>query len=166
MKTWKIWSLTIPVILFMIASAICLWLWNDLRSNWQMERVAGRFVLNHTPIQHLQSHTVFTAAALEDVFRGTDAFHREWYGFYFPQAHVAYSILQSRLIKPTLVESNLRAQKIEPLNLGVGYIPDHVSNTLSPKQHIVYEIRGNFDNHITYVYVDATSGKILWKYVL
>lgn len=166
MKTWKIWAVTIPTMILMVALAVCVWLWNNLKSNWKMETVAAHYVLSHSPIQHLQSHEVFTASSLEDVFRGTDAFHREWYGFYLPQKHVSYSVLQSDLLKPKVIESKLLSQHIQPLKLTVGYIPRDTTSPLKSDHSVVYEVRGKIRSNVTYVYVDATSGNILWKYVL
>lgn len=166
MNTWKVWAITVPILLLMIAFAVLLWLWNNVSSNWNPETESAQYVLNHTPIRHLQSYRVFTASGIEDVFRGTDVFDHEWYAFYVPSKHTAYSVKEAALLKPQIIESNLKSQHISVNSLSVGYVTDAASETLKPANNVVYEVRGSDGSSTTYVYVDATTGKVLWKYVL
>jgi uncharacterized protein YpmB len=166
MRTWRVWLITIPFICLMVLAAIVVALWNNLSSNWNQETYAAEYVLNHTPLDHLEQYQVFTASGLEDVFSGKDTFNHQWYSFYIPSEKRAYSIPASRLINEKVVESNLAKLNIYTNVCHIGYVTNQASNTLKTANKVVYECQGTTKGKTTFAYVDAANGQLLWKYVL
>ncbi|WAH35151.1 hypothetical protein [Alicyclobacillus dauci] len=168
MKTWKIWLITIPVLLVMVGATIVAWLWQNLSTNWIPEERAAQYVLDHTPINRIETYNVFTASGLEDVFKGKDTFDNEWYAFYIPSSNRVFSIRARDLVSQQQVEGNLLKQNIHSQQCTLGYVTDQASGTLQTSSNVVYEVRGTdtVDSKTTFIYVDATNGHVLWKYVL
>ncbi|GEO27102.1 hypothetical protein AAC03nite_28870 [Alicyclobacillus acidoterrestris] len=168
MKTWKIWAITVPIILLMLCCAVIAWLWQNVSTNWAPEEQAAQYVLNHTPIDHIDSYQVFTASGLEDVFLGTDTFGHKWYAFYIPAKHTAYSVGVDQLVSAKKVEQSLLQDNIHTDTYSIGYVTGEASKALSAESstNVVYEVRGRENGKAIFVYVDATSGHILWRYQL
>ncbi|KRW91456.1 hypothetical protein SD51_08935 [Alicyclobacillus tengchongensis] len=166
MKNWKVWAVTVPAILIMMGAAVVAWLWRNLSTNWAAEQTAAQFVLNHTPIDHLQAYHVFTASGLEDVFQGTDAFHREWYAFYLPTVHESYAVPAANILSPSKVAATAKALGVKLQATSLGYVTAEAADTLPASQHLVYEIKGTTGSKLTFLYLDAVTGRVLWKYQL
>ncbi|GMA60902.1 hypothetical protein NZD89_14810 [Alicyclobacillus fastidiosus] len=166
MRTWKIWAITVPIILVMIACAVLAWLWKNVSTNWAPEQQAAQYVLDHTPMSHIDQYEVFTASGLEDVFEGTDTFGHKWYAFYIPAKHTSYSIAANELVPQSTVEQSLLKDNIHTQTCTIGYVTGEASGTLHANADVVYEIRGSSLGKTTFVYVDATNGHILWRYQL
>lgn len=164
MSAWRIWAVTVPLIVIMIAVGTVLWLWRNLTSNWSAETSAAQYVLDHSPIDHLQNYEVFTASGLQDVFRGSDAFHQEWYAFYVPQANKAYVVSAKGVIPQSKAAAVASQNGITPDSETLGYVTSAASGVLHPKDHVVYEVVGTKDEKSMFVYIDAVNGKVLWKY--
>lgn len=166
MRTWKIWLMTIPLLLLMICAALVVWLWRNFSTNWGPETSSAQYVLDHTPLDHLQSYHVFTASGLQDVFEGTDALGREWYAFYSPQQATAYSV-PARVIEPMKrIEAEATKLGIQSQQPTLGYITANAKNTLSTTSNVVYEVEGVKNGKTTFVYLDAANGRVLWQYQL
>lgn len=161
MKTWKVWAITAPILALLILFGICIWLWNMISTNWGPEEKAAQYVLNHTPINHLESYQVFTASGVEDVFRGTDSFSHEWYAFYIPAQNKAYSFRVGSFVGEQQIQNELSKQNVHISSMTIGYVTDQAANTVKPSSHVIYEISGTKAGQPTYLYVDARTGDVL-----
>lgn len=167
MNSAKIWLITGCLIVAMAAAGAGLALWNQVDNEWQAEASAAEYALNHSPLEKISGHIVFTGGNVQEVFYGDDMFGRKWYTFVTENPLHAYSIPASKVIPKQKVEQLARAARIEPVDVELGYVP--ASNRLStkPKQdQIVWEVYGYHGGKSEYVYYDAVSGKRLWQYVL
>ncbi|WP_067618464.1 PepSY domain-containing protein [Alicyclobacillus acidiphilus] len=164
MSTWRVWAVTVPLLLILVAAGVAMWLWRNLSSYWSAETAAAQYVLNHTPIDHLQTYQVFTASGVEDVFEGTDAFHQEWYAFYDQNQNEAFVVPTASVLPKSAAVKQARQSGIVPTAETLGYVTSQASGTLHPRDHIVYEVVGTAGSKLRFVYVDATTGRVLWKY--
>lgn len=166
MRNWKAWMITTPFILLMVIASIVVWLWRNLSTNWGPETVAAQYVLNHTPLDHLQSYHVFTASGLQDVFKGTDAFGREWYAFYTAQSPNSYAVPATGIIPVAKVQADVLKLGVQAKTETLGYVLGDASTPFSAKSRVVYEVQGIKNNKSTFLYLDATTGHVLWQYQL
>lgn len=161
MRTWRVWIITAPILVVMILFGICVWLWNIISTNWGPEQKAAQYVLNHSPINHLQSYQVFTASGVEDVFLGTDTFGHEWYSFYIPAENQAYSFRVGSFVGKQQIETKLSKQSVHIKNMSIGYVTDQAASSLKTSSHVIYEIQGTKGGNPAYLYVDARTGDVL-----
>lgn len=166
MKAWKIWVVTIPILLLMIAAAICIWLWRNLSTNWEPEKYAAAYVLNHTAIDHLQQYHVFTASGLEDVFEGQDAFGRSLYAFYIPTSQTVYTVPASDVLSAKRIQSTAVKLGLHSVTETLGFVTNEAAPKFGSTHSVVYEVTGVKRGQTTFVYLDAKNGHVLWQYSL
>lgn len=163
MRMWKVWLITIPLILAMICAAVCVALWKNMSSYWAAETSAAQYVLDHTPISKLESYQVFTASGVEDVFKGTDTFNHAWYAFYIPTEGTCYSIEANKLVTQKQIADQMSKLHIHTQQCTIGYVTDQSAKFLHPTDDVVFEIHGTMKGKSTFVYLDAVTGRVLGK---
>lgn len=168
MKAWKIWTGAAIVVVLGAVSTVTAVLWNNVSSEWQVEQNAAQFALNHSPINHITEHSVFTASQAQEVFLGTDAFHRLWYAFVYGSPFTVQSVPAANLLTQTAVDKKVESQHIRPIQDTIGYLNPETQAACNTTATIVWEVYGREGaaGKFVYLFVDARTGKIVWKYVL
>lgn len=168
MKAWKVWTTIASVIVLGTAVGITTALWNNISSEWQVESNAAQYALNHSPIDHILTHSVFTGSQAQEVFFGTDAFKRPWYAFVYGSPFTIESVPATGLLTKAAVNKQMTNQKIQPLQDALGYLNPDTQAALNTTSTVVWEVYGRqtSSGKFMYVYVNAQTGAIVWKYVL
>ncbi|MBX5436830.1 MAG: hypothetical protein IRZ33_06405 [Alicyclobacillaceae bacterium] len=159
MKSWKVWVAVWLVVASVVVCALLLGLWNNLNSEWVAEAQAAQLTLNHSPIDHIERHQVFTAAGVQEVFYGTDAFGRSWYAFVHGDPAVVSYIPADRLKTAAQVEAAAKKLGIRPQSAAIGYLDGNAQSAFHTRANVVWEVAGQAANgqHV-YAYFDAVTG--------
>ena len=167
MKTWKIWLTVAVSIIAMAGVAVAASLWNDLSTEWTVEAEAAQFALDHSPLQHITEHGVFTASGVQEVFGGTDAFGRHWLVFVSGPPWNAWFTRADGLTSVDTVAVNVRRMGVVPISIQAGHLQPAAQSAFHTSAEVVYEVYGrNAAGQLLYLYFDAKSGQLVWKYLL
>ena len=168
MKSWKIWTGTVAVVFVAAVSALTAAVWNNVSSEWAVEQNAAQFALNHSPINHIAVHSVFTASQAQEVFLGTDSFHRPWYVFVYGSPFSVQSVAAQNLLTKAVVNKKMEEQQIHPIRDSIGFLNPETQAACHTSATVVWEVYGREvkSGKLVYVYVDAHTGSSVWKYVL
>jgi uncharacterized protein YpmB len=167
MKPWQVGVLTGGAVLVMALAAGAAAVWRDLEAEWTIEAQAAQYALNHTPIQRIQTHAVFTASGVEQVFEGDDAWGKPWLVFvsgppWSAQAVRADTLLSLRTIESETAKKGYRVEVCTP-----GWLSDDTRRTLHIQNAVVYELEAMDGKGQRWdVLVDAKTGQWVWKYLL
>lgn len=163
----KAWLASVPIAVVVIGIGVLAYFWRLLAPYWAAEAQAATYVLNHTPIDRLESYSVFTAAGVEDVFRGEDGFGRSWYAFYVPSLHQAFVLPATAILPQNQVKKLAMARGIEVETISMGYVAEGAGQPSWAKPNTaVYEVMGRSNGRLTFLYFDAGTGRLLWQYAL
>lgn len=166
MKSIKLWMGTCLAIIIICLLALVLALWNNVSSEWAQEKLAAQVALNKSPLEHLSGHDVFTGAGVEDVFSGTDVFGHGWYAFVYGSpmqvnAVPAKDVLTSQQVKQKV----LAMYHISARSMHLGYITSNQIGSLATSPNVVWEISGKVGDNIEYLFVDAKTSTLVWKWI-
>ncbi|MBF8377437.1 hypothetical protein IW967_06055 [Alicyclobacillus mali] len=165
-KRRALWML-VPIAVAVIGIGVLTYFWNLLSPYWAAEEKAAAYVLDHTPLDRLKSYSVFTAAGVEDVFQGQDGFGRTWYAFYVPSMGRAFTLPSSAVLSDAAVKRLAAARGLVVQSISLGYVASNPSApTWAKSGTAVYEVMGRSQGHLTFLYFDATTGRLLWQYSL
>jgi hypothetical protein len=166
MKAWHL-ALSIAGGAAALAVAGGVVLWRDLTTEWTIETEAAQYTLDHSPIQHIDRHTVFTASGVEQVFTGTDALGVPWTVFVAGPPWSATAVKSEDLLRPENVIAQALRQGYHVQQCTPGYLNDAVRQSLHVSSFFVYELRAVDTRDQSWdVLVDAKSGQWVWKYLL
>ncbi|SIS96934.1 hypothetical protein [Alicyclobacillus vulcanalis] len=163
----KVWWISVPIATVVIGTGCLMYFWNLLTPYWQAEQRAAEYVLNHTPIDRLESYSVFTADGVEDVFRGQDQFGRSWYAFYVPQLDRSFVLPASAVLPEREIAQRAAAYGMQVESIVLGYVANtNASASWAKAGTAVYEVTGRSHGHLAFLYFNASTGQLLWKYAL
>jgi uncharacterized protein YpmB len=167
MKTWKVWLTVAVLIIGMAAMAVAASLWNNLSTEWNMEAEAAQFALDHSPLQRITDHGVFTASGVQEVFGGTDAFGRHWIVCVSGPPWKAWFTRADGLTSVDAVATTVRRMGVVPVSIQAGHLEPAAQSAFHTNAQVVYEVYGrNASGQSLYLYFDAKSGQLVWKYLL
>jgi len=167
MKPWKVWIGVVTVVACLSLIAVVLALWNNLATEWSVERNAAQFALNHSPIDSITAHSIFNGNQTQEVFEGTDALNQKWYVFVYGSPFAVKAVPASGLIPAQRAKQLIHSLDLTNVQATVGYITATNTAIRPQSPNVVWELMGlTGAGSVSYVYIDATTGKILWKYVL
>lgn len=160
MLRWKRVLWTAAVGLFVVVVALVIAAWNNVSSEWNVEQAAAQFALNHSPLERISSHQVFTANQAQEVFYGTDAFGHKWYAFVYGDPFVVHSVPASGLI--TEEQANAAASKsgAKPISTHIGYLDRSAAQMFHTSAGPVWEVYAQMPNgKNVYLYFRADNGR-------
>jgi uncharacterized protein YpmB len=164
MKSWQIWTSVLGCIAILGAGALTVAVWNNISTEWDYEATAAQYALNHTPIDHLTTHDVFTGSGDEEVFSGQDTFGRKWYAFVSKTPFAASSVPAQGILTNQQIRAKVENKfhmKVRSLHLG--YLNDATTELFHTKSRIVFEVYGSVGNQNEYLYLDAYNGTVIWQ---
>jgi uncharacterized protein YpmB len=165
MKTWTIWLVSIAASLILFAVFIGSSLWNNLQSEWQVERAAAQFALNHSPLTTITAHDVFTADGAEEVFLGKDSFGRPWYVTVFGTPFEVKSIAAQSVRPKNEIIQEASQQGLKVLSTHIGCLTTTAREQMATNANFVWEVYGETQTgSYQYAYYDAQSGKFIQSY--
>ncbi len=164
MKTWKVWTTILLSVVVLSAGALTVAVWKNISTEWEYEGTAAQYALNHTPIDHLQTHDVFTGSGDEEVFSGIDTFGRRWFAFlsgtpFTVTSVLADGILTSKQIKTKVMSIN----HLKVISAHLGYLNYATTALFNTKSKVVWEVYGSVGNKNEYLYLDAYTGTVIWQ---
>lgn len=163
----RVWWISVPIAMVVIGIGVLTYFWNLLSPYWAAEQQAATYVLDHTPLDRLESYSVFTAAGVEDVFRGEDGFGRTWYAFYVPTMGRAFVLPATVVLPADEVEKRATARGLEVQSISLGYVAsDEDAPSWAKSGTAVYEVMGRSNGHLAFLYFNAATGQLLWQYAL
>ncbi|MCL6547997.1 MAG: hypothetical protein K6T30_03710 [Alicyclobacillus sp.] len=164
MKTWKVWIWVGAAVAGLAVFALLLALWNNLNSEWTVETQAAQLTLDHSPIDRIESHQVFTAAGVEEVFYGTDAFGRPWYAFVHGTPPVVSYLPAAEVETDREVRAKAAQLGIRPLAVTIGYLNGTAQAAFRTQANVVWEVYGkDAEGHRVWAYFDAVSGRLIGR---
>lgn len=159
MKAWKVWTVSGAVVMVGAIAALTAALWENVSSEWMVEQNAAQFALDHSPIDHIKSHSIFTASEAQEVFFGTDVFQRSWYAFVYGSPFTVQAVPVTGIIPEAVVAAKARSQNIQPINISIGYLNAAAQQACHTSSTVVWEVYGKLTSGNTvYLYFDAYSG--------
>lgn len=167
MARFKWWLILGGIFVVGLACALTAAVWNSISSEWSVEYSAAEYALNHSPIDRIQRHDVFTAAGAQEVFYGIDPFGQPWYVFVYGtpfsvQVQSAKGVMTAAKAAQTAKQDGLHV-----ISEHIGYLDSTAAATFHTNAGAVWEVYGQTSAHKhAYLYLDATTGKSIWKYVL
>lgn len=160
MRRWKTWAVVSFVALVIIFVALVIGAWNNISSEWLVERAAAQYALNHSPIDQIKRHEVFTANQAQEVFYGDDAFGTPWYVFVYGDPFVLHSTAAAPLMTQKQADQAARAEHVTPISAYIGYLDASAAAIFRTTSGVVWEVYGRDQNgQPTYVYFHADSKK-------
>ncbi|MBX6352838.1 MAG: hypothetical protein IRZ10_05830 [Thermoflavifilum sp.] len=167
MKTWQ-WATTTVLGLLVVAGvAAGTSLWFHLEPEWEVETSAAQFALDHSPLQHIEQHQVFTADGVEQVFAGQDAWGNRWTVFVSGPPWTWHAVKTGDLVSEQTVERQARGHGYEVLSCVPGWLNATLVADLHAQTQVVYEVHAlDAKGQTWYALVDAKTGQWLWKYLL
>lgn len=168
MTHWKRWTALCVAVAGAIAVVLFIASWDTTSSEWMAERSAAQFALNHSPIERIQHHDVFTGAGAQEVFYGVDAFGHPWYAFVYGNPLTIRSQSAASLLTASAAAKQAKADGLQqPQSEHIGYWGSQAAQSFHVSRGVVWEVYGLVHGgKRAYVYLSATNGKVLWKYVL
>ncbi|MDI9260745.1 hypothetical protein [Alicyclobacillus sendaiensis] len=161
-----IWT-SVPIAMVVIGIGVLTYLWNLLTPYWAAEQKAAAYVLNHTPLDRLESYSVFTAAGVEDVFRGEDSFGRTWYAFYIPAMQRAFVLPSTAVLASGEVKKRAASRGLEVQSITLGYVAsEEGAPSWAKSGTAVYEVMGRLNGRLAFLYFNAKTGQLLWQNAL
>lgn len=163
MKIWKIWAIGIVVVVLAAVVAIGAAVWNNISSEWQAETQTAQFALDNSSLEHIDNHQVFTAAGLQEVYFGTDAFHNKVVAFVYGSPLEVYTVPQTELVTESSIQTEAEKSGVKIKSIALGYLsPDSEQMLGINNTNVIYEVYGTGPNqHDVYDYFDAMSGKLV-----
>lgn len=163
----RLWWTSVPIAMVVIGIAVLAYFWRLESPYWTAEQQAAMYVLNHTPLDRLESYSVFTAAGVEDVFRGEDEFGRTWFAFYIPSMQRAFVVPASAVLPESEIQQRARAWGLQVESVSLGYVANGAdAPTWGKSVTAVYEVMGRLNGHLAFLYFNAATGQLLWRYTL
>lgn len=167
MRHWKRWFTLIGVVFVMFATTFVWTAWHSLSSEWRTEAGAAQFALNHSPLQQLTGHSVFTGAGVQEVFIGKDSFGRIWYAFVYGSPYIVKSVPATGVWSAARMNQLLSSQHIKPVHLSLGYLDAANRKSFHITTDVIWECYVHLPSGApAYVYYDAHSGQKLATYIL
>jgi len=166
MKSWRVWVTLASIVLLLSIIATATAVWKNVSSEWHVNQSNAQYALDHTPINRILSHDIFTASGNEDVFYGTDTFQHKWYAFVSNQPLSVRAVSASGVLSKAQMLKIATKSGIRVKTLHIGDLDNQTANTFHTTSSIVWEVYGSIGKNDAYVYYDGKSGKLLWKYVL
>lgn len=162
MSTWKIWVTSIVMIILIAIVALFSAIWNNISTEWKWESVSAQYALNHSPLEELTRHSVFTASGDEEVFYGYDVFHRPWYVFVRSNPlHVQSVPAEQLLNKKQILKEFTYHYKMTVMNLSIGDLSSQTASLMNTKAKFVWEAYGKINGRFTYLYLNAQTGNLV-----
>jgi uncharacterized protein YpmB len=141
--------------------------WNNISSEWTVEAATAQYALDHSPINHIDGHSRFTADGMQEVFLGTDAFGKAYYVFVYAQSNTIRTVPAAEVVSKAVIQRQCQRLGIQIDSIELGYIRGKMAANGQGKASVVYEVYGqNKQGSNQYWYFDAKSGHLLWQYVL
>ncbi|MFX4302458.1 hypothetical protein ACOJUR_09415 [Alicyclobacillus tolerans] len=159
-------SLSVFFLLLLLAAALTTYFEQTLQSHWSEETQAAEYVLNHSPIEKIETSTMFTASGLENVFTGKDIFGQSWIVFYFPDQQKLHAVLAKNIINTTQIETICRKFSLQPSQLSLGWLNQEHAANMNTNPGPVWEVYGKKQGENTYYYFNAANGDLICQYVL
>lgn len=162
MKSWKLWLFGCTTVIILTVVALCSALWNNISTEWAVQADAAQFALDHSPLNHITEHDVFTAAGAQEVFSGTDAFNRPWYAFVYGSPFQVQYVDAANLRTKDEIIKDATARHMNPTTVHIGYLDTDQQATFHTQDPVVWEVIGRSStNETTYSYFDAKTGELL-----
>lgn len=159
MKPWKVWTLSGVVVAVGTVGALTAALWRNVSSEWVVEQNAAQYALDHSPIDQIKAHSIFTASQAQEVFFGTDVFKRPWYAFVYGSPFIVQSVPVTGIMPETEVVTKARSQNIQPISVSIGYLNAEAQQACHTSSTVVWEVYGKLTSGKTvYLYLDAYTG--------
>lgn len=160
MQRWKriLWSSVVG--LSLVFAALVVTAWNNVSSEWNVEQAAAQFALNHSPVDKIISHQVFTANQAQEVFYGTDAFGHAWYVFVYGNPFVAHAVPAAGLWSAKQADQASRRSGAKPMSTHIGYLDNQAARTFHTQAGAVWEVYAQLPSGSdVYLYFRANNGK-------
>lgn len=154
------------VFLLAIAFTFFIVFWNNLKSEWDIEASDAQYVLNHSPLNHIESESVFTASGVEHVFRGFDVFGRSWYAIMSDSSRTIHAVPTSTLVSTSLIRHMATMRSVKLTSVHFGWLSTSTATRMNTHAGPVYEVFGTEDHRPVYLYFQATTGRLICQYVL
>ena len=162
MKQWIIWLIVVAFIVVMGAFALFFALWNNFSSEWTIEQHAAQYALNHSPINHIDGHSVFTGPGVEEVFDGVDTFGAKWVVFVYGNPLTTHAVSAKGLLSKSQMQKMAVQQfHLKSPQLSLGYLPASERSVLKTNARVVWEVYGQRGAMSLYAYFDAYTGKLI-----
>ncbi len=163
MKTWRIWTFVGFAVVVLAFAAIVLALWNDLTGEWKAERSLAVYALNHSSLETITSHSVYTGPGGPlQVYVGRDAFNQTSVAF-VSNAKTVISIPMHDLISKRQAILDAERYSIHPIDESLGYLDAKGQSYFRTKSTYVWEITYFVGSKYAYLYLDATNGSLVWR---
>jgi uncharacterized protein YpmB len=167
MKHWKVWLIGAVAVVLLGFVALCSAVWNNISSEWTVEAATAQYALDHSPINHIDEHSRFTADGMQEVYLGTDAFGKAYYVFVYDQSNTVRAVPADEVVSKTVIQKRCERLGIQIEHMEIGYIRGKMAANGQGKASVVYEVYGqDKQGSNKYWYFDAKSGNLLWQYVL
>ncbi|WDL97236.1 hypothetical protein [Alicyclobacillus sp. ALC3] len=151
---------TAAVAFFLVIVALVVAAWDNVSSEWNVEQAAAQFALNHSPIEKISSHQVFTANQAQEVFYGTDAFGHKWYAFVYGDPFVVHAVPATGLLTKQQADAVASKSGDKPLSTHIGYLDTAAAQTFHTSVGAVWEVYAQLPNGTdVYLYFRANNGK-------
>jgi uncharacterized protein YpmB len=162
MKMWKIWLVSATAVATLGVVALACAVWNNLSSEWNVEATAAQFALDKSPINHIDSHDIFTASGAQEVFGGSDVFGRKWYAFVYGSPFTVKYVASDGILTQEQIISSAMKVHLKPLKEQIGYLDSYAQSTFHTDADVIWEVYAkNASGQSVYVYFDARSGNTL-----
>ncbi len=165
MKAWQIWTFTTVLILIAVVSVGWAALWKNLASEWSVEASAAQYALNHSPLQSITKHDVFTGDGAEEVFEGKDAFGRGWYVMVSGTPPQAHSVQVQALKASNVIRAEASHSGLQVISTHLGYLDSQGQSQLGTNASFIWEVYGKTQTGTyQYAYYNAENGKLIHVY--
>lgn len=165
MKAWGLWLISFLLVVVLVVVFTSTSLWNNLKSEWDVERAAAEYALNHSPLNHISSHDVFTANGAEEVFEGKDTFGRSWYAFVYGSPFQVRSVQKTALKPEPQIVARAKRDGLKVISVHLGYLDSGTKGQIGTNASFVWEVYGTTKTgNYEYAYFDAKSGKLVQSY--
>lgn len=163
MKTWKLWTFGSLFVIVLAAVAVTSAVWNNLSHEWSVEESAAQFALNHSPIDAITGHDVFTANDAEEVFYGTDSFGRKWISFVSGSPFTVHSVEGAGILSEQKIRNIAQKQGEKVISVHLGYMNTNAAGTTQTSD-VVWEVYAQIKGSYKYYFYDAKTGHVLNSY--
>lgn len=159
-----LWAVAVMVVAAAVIAMVTLW--QDLSAEWSQERVAAQYALNHSPLNQIDYHSVFTGAGLQEVYSGTDVFGKRWYAFVNDQPLSVRYVSANQVVNASRVLSQCQHLSVRPSAVSLGCLDNTAQSTLKTSVAVVWEVTGHEGARPVYLYFDAATGRLIQRFLL
>ncbi|MCL6598646.1 MAG: hypothetical protein K6T81_07890 [Alicyclobacillus macrosporangiidus] len=169
MSAWKIWLTTAVLVVLLGTAALFFAVWNNIDSEWRQETAAAQYALDHSPIDRIDGHDLFTGAGVQEVFTGKDVFGRRWYAFVMPAPRgeaapfVVKSVQADEVMPANEIARRVAKDHLRVTSAHVGYVDPQSASAFHADSGVVWEVEAtDTGDHRIFLYYDGRSGNLLW----